>query len=150
MGLHFEKVFKTKEFTEGCALHNDGRTMRNKEAKIITRDGRSRIVSVSSSIVGTATAGLSAAYHQGQKKTSPGPVPRDKETCCRGQMSAKHYESTTLSKYMYAKLLLKDKSLIRLWPEKMDYGEQAKRAVASFRGFTVSDRPDENGSSGSQ
>ena len=51
IGMHCEEVFKTKSRCHACALHNEDKTIRNKETEIITKDGRRRIVSVSSAII---------------------------------------------------------------------------------------------------
>jgi PAS domain S-box-containing protein len=51
IGLHCEDVFKTKLCEDACALNNEDKTISGKESEIITKEGKRRIVSVSSAII---------------------------------------------------------------------------------------------------
>jgi two-component system NtrC family sensor kinase len=143
LGLHCEEVFKTRLCADACALHNEDKTIRNKETEIITKDGRRRIVSVSSAIIrdsdGRAVGGVQTFRDITEEKQRQVMLCQAEKLAAVGQMSAgiAHEINNPLGNiYGYAKVLLKDKTLTPAQTEKLEIiAEQAKKGGSVVQGL---------------
>jgi PAS domain S-box-containing protein len=143
IGLHCEDVFKTKLCQDACALSNEDKTIRNRESEIITRDGRRRIVSVSSAIIrdsdGRSIGGVQTFRDITEEKERQAMLCQAEKLAAVGQIAAgiAHEINNPLGNiYGYAKLLLKDKTLTREQAEKIEIiAEQAGRGGVVVRGL---------------
>jgi two-component system NtrC family sensor kinase len=143
LGLHCEEVFKTRLCADACALHNEDKTVRNKETEIITKDGRRRIVSVSSAIIrdsdGRAVGGVQTFRDITDEKQRQAMLCQAEKLAAVGQMSAgiAHEINNPLGNiYGYAKVLLKDKTLTPAQTEKLEIiAEQAKKGGSVVQGL---------------
>lgn len=143
LGMHCEEVFKTRLCADACALHNEDKTIRNKETEIITKDGRRRIVSVSSAIIrdsdGRTMGGVQTFRDITEEKQRQGMLCQAEKLAAIGQMSAglAHEINNPLGNVLgYAKLLMKDGSLNDLQREKLEIiAEQARKGSAVVQGL---------------
>lgn len=143
LGLHCEEVFKTRLCADACALHNEDKTIRNKETEIITKDGRRRIVSVSSAIIldseGRTLGGVQTFRDITDDKQQQGMLCQAEKLAAIGQMSAglAHEINNPLGNVLgYARLLLKDNSLSNVQREKLEIiAEQARKGSSVVQGL---------------
>ena len=143
LGLHCEEVFKTRLCADACALHNEDKTIRNKETEIITKDGRRRIVSVSSSIIrdsdGRSIGGVQTFRDITDEKQHQVMLCQAEKLAAIGQMSAglAHEINNPLGNiFGYAKLLLKDNVLTDAQREKIGIiAEQARKGSSVVQGL---------------
>jgi len=143
LGLHCEEVFKTRLCADACALHNEDKTIRNKETEIITKDGRRRIVSVSSAIIrdsdGRSIGGVQTFRDITDEKQQQVMLCQAEKLAAIGQMSAglAHEINNPLGNiFGYAKLLLKDNALTSVQREKIEIiAEQAKKGSNVVQGL---------------
>lgn len=143
LGLHCEEVFKTRLCADACALHNEDKTIRNKETEIITKDGRRRIVSVSSAIIrdsdGRSIGGVQTFRDITDEKQQQVMLCQAEKLAAIGQMSAglAHEINNPLGNiFGYAKLLLKDNVLTDSQREKIGIiAEQAKKGSGVVQGL---------------
>ena len=143
LGLHCEEVFKSRLCEDACALHNEDKTIRNKVTEIITKDGRRRIVSVSSSIIRDSderTIGGVQTFRditdENQRQVM---LCQAEKLAAIGLMSAgiAHEINNPLGNiFGYAKLLLKDDNLSELQREKLAIiAEQAQKGSGVVQGL---------------
>ncbi|MBI5633831.1 MAG: PAS domain S-box protein [Nitrospirae bacterium] len=143
LGMHCEEVFKTRLCADACALHNEDKTIRNKETEIITKDGRRRIVSVSSAIIrdsdGRTLGGVQTFRDITDDKQQQGMLCQAEKLAAIGQMSAglAHEINNPLGNVLgYARLLLKDNSLSNVQREKLEIiAEQARKGSSVVQGL---------------
>ncbi len=143
LGLHCEEVFKTRLCADACALHNEDKTIRNKETEIITKDGRRRIVSVSSAIIrdsdNRSIGGVQTFRDITDEKERQVMLCQAEKLAAIGQMSAglAHEINNPLGNiFGYAKLLLKDNVLTDAQREKIGIiAEQAKKGSSVVQGL---------------
>lgn len=143
LGMHCEEVFKTRLCADACALHNEDKTIRNKETEIITKDGRRRIVSVSSAIIhdsdGRTLGGVQTFRDITDDKQQQGMLCQAEKLAAIGQMSAglAHEINNPLGNVLgYARLLLKDNSLSYVQREKLEIiAEQARKGSSVVQGL---------------
>jgi len=143
LGLHCEEVFKSKLCEDACALHNEDKTIRNKETEIITKDGRRRIVSVSSSIIrdsdGNTIGGVQTFRDITDENQRQVMLCQAEKLAAIGQMSAgiAHEINNPLGNILgYAKLLLKDGNLNEIQREKLEIiTEQAQKGSGVVQGL---------------
>ena len=143
MGLHCEEVFKTRLCEDACALHNEDKTIRNKETEIITKSGRRRIVAVSSSIIrnsdGTGIGGVQTFRDITDEKQRQVMLCQAEKLAAIGMMSAglAHEINNPLGNiFGYARLLMKDNSLTIAQKEKITIiAEQARRGSNIVQGL---------------
>jgi len=143
IGMHCEDIFKTKLCQDACALQNEDKTIRNKETEIMTKDGRRRIVSVSSSIIsdsdGKVMGGIQTFRDITDEKERQVMLCQAEKLAAIGQMSAglAHEINNPLGNIIgYAKLLLKDSSLNGIQREKLEIiTEQAQKGSGVVQGL---------------
>ncbi|MEM4262908.1 MAG: ATP-binding protein [Thermoplasmata archaeon] len=143
LGMHCEEVFKSKLCEDACALHNEHKTIRNKETEIITKDGRRRLVSVSSSIIrdsdGKAIGGVQTFRDITDENQRQVMLCQAEKLAAIGQMSAgiAHEINNPLGNILgYAKLLLKDGNLNEVQREKLEIiTEQAQKGSGVVQGL---------------
>ncbi|TAN46046.1 MAG: PAS domain S-box protein [Nitrospirae bacterium] len=143
LGLHCEEVFKTRLCADACALHNEDKTIRNKETGIITKDGRRRLVSVSSAIIrdsdGKSIGGVQTFRDITDEKQRQVMLCQSEKLAAIGQMSAglAHEINNPLGNILgYARLLLKDDALTSGQREKIGIiAEQAKKGSGVVQGL---------------
>lgn len=143
LGLHCEEVFKTRLCADACALHNEDKTIRNKETEIITKDGRRRLVSVSSAIIrdsdGRSIGGVQTFRDITDEKQRQVMLCQSEKLAAIGQMSAglAHEINNPLGNILgYARLLLKDDALTSGQREKIEIiAEQAKKGSSVVQGL---------------
>jgi PAS domain S-box-containing protein len=143
LGMHCVDVFKTRLCADACALQNEDNTIRNKETEIITKDGKRRIVSVSSAIIrdsdGRVIGGVQTFRDITDEKERQVMLCQAEKLAAIGQMSAgiAHEINNPLGNILgYAKLLLKDSSLSEIQKEKLEIiTEQAKKGSDVVQGL---------------
>ncbi|MFN3479734.1 MAG: ATP-binding protein [Thermodesulfovibrionales bacterium] len=143
IGRHCEEVFKTKLCEDACALHNEDKTIRNKESEIITRDGQRRIVSVSSALIrqidGKVLGGVQTFRDITEEKQKQAMMCHAEKLAAIGYLSAglAHEINNPIGNVVgYAKLLLKDTSLNEKQRERLEIiSEQAEKAGIIVQGL---------------
>lgn len=142
-GLHCEEVFKTKLCEEACALHNEDKIIRNKEAEIITKDGRRLTVSVSSAILrdsdGKIIGGVQTFRDMTEEKKRQAIICQTEKLAAIGLLSAglAHEINNPIGNILgYAKMILKDPSINEKQRERLKIIiEQAEKAGSIIQGL---------------
>lgn len=142
-GLHCEDVFKTRLCEDACALHNEDKIIRNKEAEIITKDGRRLSVSVSSAILrdsdGKIIGGVQTFRDITEEKQRQAIMCQTEKLAAIGRLSAglAHEINNPIGNVLgYAKLILKDPSMNEKQRERLKIIlEQAEKASSIVQGL---------------
>lgn len=143
IGRHCENVFGTKLCEDACALHNEDKTIRNKESEIITKDGQRRIVSVSSAIIRQSNdkvlGGVQTFRDITEEKQKQAMMCHAEKLAAIGHLSAgiAHEINNPIGNVVgYAKLLLRDVSLNKKQRERIEIIlEQAEKAGIIVHGL---------------
>jgi PAS domain S-box-containing protein len=143
IGLHCEDVFKSRLCADACALQNEDKTIQNKETEIIRKDGRRRIVSVSSAIIRNSDwkviGGVQTFRDITEEKERQVMLCQAEKLAAIGQMSAgiAHEINNPLGNILgYAKLLLRDGALDGPHREKLEIiVEQAQKGSGVVQGL---------------
>lgn len=142
-GLHCEEVFKTRLCEDACTLHNEDKIIRNKETEIITKDGRMRLVSVSSAILrdsdGKIIGGVQTFRDITKEKHRQAIMCQTEKLAAIGRLSAglAHEINNPIGNVLgYAKLILKDLSMKEKQRERLKIIlEQAEKASSIVQGL---------------
>lgn len=143
VGKDCEEIFRCRFCDDACALHNEGRIIRNKETEIITKDGRRLIVSVSSALLrdsdGKITGGVQTFRDITAEKQRLAMLCHTEKLAAVGQMSAgiAHEINNPLGNILgFAKLLLKDSGIADNHRGKLEIiAEQADKAGEIVQGL---------------
>lgn len=143
VGRDCEEIFRSRFCYDACALHNEGRIIRNKETEIITKDGRRLIVSVSSALLrdsdGRITGGVQTFRDITAEKQRQEMLCHAEKLAAVGQMSAgiAHEINNPLGNiFGFAELLLKDAGLTDDQRKKLEIiAEQADKAGEIIHGL---------------
>ena len=148
IGRDCEEIFRSRFCDDACALHNEGRLIRNKETEIITKDGRRLIVSVSSALLrdsdGRIIGGVQTFRDVTAEKQRQAMLCHTEKLAAVGQMSAgiAHEINNPLGNILgFAKLLLKDSGItddhrgkLEIIAEQADKAGEIVRGLLSFSG----------------
>ncbi len=143
VGKDCEEIFRSRFCDDACALHNEGRIIRNKETEIITKDGRRLIVSVSSALLRDSDSRIVGGVQTFRDVTAE---KQRQEMLCHaeklaavGQMSAgiAHEINNPLGNILgFADLLLKDAGITDDQRKKLKIiAEQADKAGEIVKGL---------------
>lgn len=143
VGKECEEIFRSRFCTDACALHNEGRIIRNKETEIITKDGRRLIVSVSSALLkdsdGKIVGGVQTFRDITNEKQRQEMLCHAEKLAAVGQMSAgiAHEINNPIGNILgFAKLLLKDAGITDDHRKKLEIiAEQADKAGEIVKGL---------------
>lgn len=142
-GKHCEDVFGTRLCEDACALHNEDKTICNKESEIITKDGQRRIVSVSSAIIrqsdGKVLGGVQTFRDITEEKQKQAMMCHAEKLAAIGHLSAglAHEINNPVGNILgYARLMLKDHSLTDKQRQRLEIiSEQAEKAGIIVHGL---------------
>ena len=143
VGRDCEEIFRSRFCDDACALHNEGRIIRNKETEIITKDDRRLIVSVSSATLrdsdGRIIGGVQTFRDITAEKQRQEMLCHAEKLAAVGQMSAgiAHEINNPLGNILgFADLLLKDAGITDDQRKKLKIiAEQADKAGEIVKGL---------------